>query len=61
MVTIAHYIRLFHSFVMRLGAWKLDPGYHSALDPECFNAAMQRVLTPLSIPTKERTTAPPGS
>jgi len=45
-VQLALFVQQFHSFVMRLGAHSLDPGYHSALDPEVFIPAMSRVLTP---------------
>jgi hypothetical protein len=45
-VNLATFIRQFHSLVMRLGAHALDPGYHSALDPDVFTLALERVLTP---------------
>lgn len=44
MLMLANFVRLFHSWVMRLGAHSLDPGYHSALDPEVFTVALARVL-----------------
>ena len=45
-INLATYIRQFHSLVMRLGAYALDPGYYSALSPEVFTPALQQVLTP---------------
>jgi hypothetical protein len=45
-INLATYIRQFHSLVMRLGAYALDPGYYSALDPTVFTIALKRVLTP---------------
>ena len=46
LVQLAQFVQQFHSLVMRLGAHTLDPGYHSALDPEVFIPALKRVLTP---------------
>lgn len=60
MLTLANFIRTFHSWVMRLGAHALDPGYYSALDPAVFTVAVARVLTPART-TSPRTAAPPGS
>ena len=56
-VTLASFIRLVHSLVMRLGAWTLDPGYYSALDENVYRPAIGRLLEP-SAPTG--TKAPPG-
>lgn len=59
MLTLANFIRMFHSFVMRLGAHALDPGHHSALEPDVFTPALERVLTQ-ALETR-RSKAPPGS
>lgn len=59
MLTLANFVRLFHSYVMRLGAHSLDPGYHSALDPQVFVPALARVLTPVR--WSNHTEAPPDS
>lgn len=45
-INLSTFVRQFHSLVMRLGAYALDPGYYSALSPEVFTPALARVLTP---------------
>ncbi|MFM8154888.1 MAG: hypothetical protein ACKOAF_02260 [Actinomycetes bacterium] len=56
-VALSSCVRQFHSFVMRLGAYTLDPGYHSAFDEDVYQPAIALVLQPK--PTR-RTAAPPG-
>lgn len=56
-VNLASFVRLLHSLVMRLGAWKLDPGYYSALDENVYRPAIALLLE-TSAP--KRTKAPPG-
>jgi hypothetical protein len=56
-VALATFIRQLRNYVMRLGAWTLDPGYWSGLEPEVVAAALQRVLNPAGSPL--RTSDPP--
>ncbi len=56
-VALATFIRQLRNYVMRLGAWTLDPGYWSGLEPEVVAAALQRGLNPAGSPL--RTSDPP--
>ena len=62
MLTLANFVRTFHSWVMRQGAHALDPGYYSALDPAVFTPAVARAMRPATAvaTSSPRTSAPPG-
>lgn len=60
MLMLANFVRRFHSFVMRLGAHVLDPGYHSALDPEVFTLSIARVMKREPGSTSRRRGKPPS-
>ncbi len=59
MLIIANFVRFFHSWVMRLGADVLDPGYFSALDVDVFTAAIAKVKDPLGASLKTMRGKPP--
>jgi len=59
LIAIATFVRMLHSWVMRLGAHSLDTAYQSGLDTEVIAACLARALTPAR-PALARPGAPPG-